>query len=361
MKYLVLSGLLILSTSCALLNNLKNDLVGFNYSDLHHGVAIQEALDIRGPAIESFEVAHDRMFLYKDGFIHSRNGSVVNKGSYQFTMSEDELLSDYVINGSDLFEVVPKLGLPKSISKKETNITITYNRGALYSSGPRIVMVADRVYDDLVFSLGMNAFSDKSADVKGPYYIMPGSEKLSPEDFQFKEMKGLLSAALVKQGLVMTEDAQTAKYVILVKYGISDPKEDIEIISKPVFMGGFMGGGVDANGAPMGGGMWTAQGQQIETKKNISYSRWFNIEAVDHAYLLRTKTVKPVWKVLTKSVGFSGDLRFVLPALIYGATNYINEDTKKELTFTVESSVLNEFIYESKFSDHPARTLAGKK
>jgi hypothetical protein len=83
--------------------------------------------------------------------------------------------------------------------------------------------------------------------------------------------------------------------------------------------------------------------------------------AIDNTILRKTKTLKPVWKVLVNSQGSTGDIRYVMPALTYGLSGYINKDSKRKLGFHVEAKSLNEYVYDLNFANAPVRNVAGEK
>lgn len=199
---------------------------------------------------------------------------------------------------------------------------------------------------------------------------MPGDKDISPEDLQFKEVKRYLEITLVKEGFSITSDPMNADYIALVKYGVSDPKEDIKVISRPVFIPTYLPGattnfysGYKFIGSAQTSGRWGSQyaGQNTETIKTVTFNRWLNVEAVDNSVLKSKKFLKPVWKILVNSTGATSDFRFVMPALTYGAGSYINQDTQRRLSFEVSSGVLNRYIYESNLSNMKTeRGLAGE-
>lgn len=369
MRNFLLVGVLAITSSCAFLSNMH--ITSYNYNLINQGESLQETINKRGNPVYQLADGNKQMHLYRDGYIRFDDGRVVGKGEYQLYLGANDLLSNNVRQGTHLFDAIIGLGLPQSVQKEYQDTVVRYKRGAFLVKDSVIVLTVDKTYPTLVFDLGINAFSDNSANSSHAYYITPGSEAVSPEDFQFKEVKSFLASSLRLQGYNVTDSPSQAKYLVMVNYGISDPKEDIQVISRPVYIPRYIPGSnlsfYGSNGSYLGavnsGSSWGTQyaGQHTETIKTVTYSRWLNVEAVDYDYLKQTKTMKPVWKILTSSVGSSGDLRYVLPALTYGSANYINKDTRKQLMFQVSDHTLNEYIYDLKFRFPPTREVAGRK
>lgn len=372
MSKLLLGVVLLSSVSCAFLSDMH--ITNYNYNHLNTGESVQVALEKRGSPQYKLSDGSRSMFLYRDGYIVFENNQITMKGSYEFALGEGDTLTAALRSGVSLFEIIPSLGMPLGIEGDTSRMVLKYNRGAILAKDLKVVTAVDKVYSDLIFNIDINSFTDNTADSSGAYFIAPGSEKVSPEDFQFKEVKSFLTASLSMQGYHVVDAPTQAKYLILVNYGISDPKEDIKVVSRPVYIPQYIPGKsfsfFGANGSYLGAatsrGAWTSQyaGQHTETYKTVTYSRWMNIEAIDFNHLKKTKTLKPVWKVLSSSVGSSKDLRFVLPALSYGSVSYINKDTQRELGFTIGSNALNEYIYEIKFHNSSKvfpREIAGRK
>jgi len=168
----------------------------------------------------------------------------------------------------------------------------------------------------------------------------------------------------------IVDDLSKADYVVLVNFGISDPKESVEVVSRPVFLPQYNPGqttnvyGAYGNmlGSIKTNGQWSSQyaGQQTETYTTISYNRWLNVEAIDHKIWKRSKELAPVWKVLTSSEGPSGDLRLVMPALTMGVQNYINKDSGTQLSLRAMPESLNKYVFETKFMSLIGRDIASK-
>lgn len=373
MKFAYLALFTLTLSSCAVVKRIQHTTFGFNYSKVQPGTELNVALLERDDEKSVIETLEGNLYLYSDGYFLVKNGKVERSSQYDLFLGKDDLLSNNIEAGQSLLEVVTSLGRPVAIEEEGGKLLIRYKRGAILAQDSKIVAAFDNMYSDLVFNIDVNSYTDHTVTKNDTFMIIPGSEKINPQDFQFKEVKSFISSALKDAGFRTTEDPKNAKYIVLANYGISDPQEDIKIVSTPVFVPRYLPGasytviGANQNSAFVANtytdGTWTTQyaGQKTETIKTVTFNRWLNLEAVDFEHLKKTKEMKPVWKILANSTGSSGDLRYVLPALSYGAEHFLDKDSKRALRVSFNSEEMNQYLFWVKMNDFTGRSVAGKK
>ena len=164
-------------------------------------------------------------------------------------------------------------------------------------------------------------------DVKNKtFYIESGDESVSSSDLEFKYYAGYYAENLKIKGAIETADKENADICILLNYCITD-KSYQETIPIPEF------GRTSIASTTTKGSTTTYQYNYGTTgyhyvQNNVSnYLRVVNVYAYDN----KSRDSEPVmlWKTNYKSEGYSGDLRKVIPYMLY-SDNYFfygeNED-----------------------------------
>ena len=86
------------------------------------------------------------------------------------------------------------------------------------------------------YSVGVDAISavDNYAMENKNYYFFPLDKDVSINDLQFKEVCRLLKPYFENKNMIVTENLYNADYIVMISYGISEPKEHIETYNTPV-------------------------------------------------------------------------------------------------------------------------------
>lgn len=315
-----------------------------------------------------FKNADKELWLYKTGYLEFDKNKVSRSGAYEIEASKD-----LVVKPNDsFFQSLINFGYPEEvINNGERVFALRFSYWGLVTDGSKIISTFETPYSNKNFSLNLtiNSFTDQSAKLAGKYIILPGQKNISPEDLQFKELTTLMEAKLKSQGYSIIKDLSKADYAILVNYGISDPKEDIEVKSRPIFIPTFTPGqnlgiysGFNQIGSVRSQGQWGSAygGQVTDTIKTVTYNRWLNIEAMDLNFYKLKKIQKPVWKVIVSSNGESGDMRNVLPGLIYGSGFYINKDSFKQVSLDVYGKDVNNLFCQLQIHQYSSQNFANK-
>lgn len=358
MRYLLLVALL---ASCSSLVRIKDRVLGIDLTKkIHKGQSFSELEHGIGQPLSKGILSGQDYLFYNTGYAVLENGAVVDVKNYNINYSSDMDFSSYVQIDSGYSDIFVNLGYPQEIVNQGSKSYLRYNNGAIFFDNGKVFQVHNKLYnDDIVFRVKLSSFSDNIGRQGASYFIVPGSDKINPNDFLFKDLKIYISEALKSHGMLVVEDINSADYLIFANFGISDPEVSVETISRPIVIPVYTPGtttnvyGSYGNrlGSIQTDGQWSSQyaGNNTETYKTVSYNRWLNIEAINYRHWKSTKEIVPVWKILTQSAGPGGDIRLVLPLLALGITNYINKDSGTQLNFTIAPTSLNKQIYEAKF------------
>jgi len=192
----------------------------------------------------------------------------------------------------------------------------------------------------------VNSYVDPGYSGGKSFTILPGSEKTSPDDLEFKEYAQLVSSALARKGYSRTTDANNADIAVYLTYGISDPTHIPYTYNAPVY--GQTGGGssnvsIQSRG-PYGttytqGTVTTAPtygvvGYNQYSGVNTTYTRSILVEAIDLNLYRAKNTRAQIWKTTLVSTGSIGNLREVMPYLVTAMEDYLG--TSDTVTIRVD-------------------------
>ena len=184
------------------------------------------------------------------------------------------------------------------------------------------------------YSVGVDAISavDNYVMENKRYYFFPLNKDVNIDDLQFKEVCRLLKPYFENKNMIVTENLYNADYIVMIDYGISEPKEHIETYNTPVtgitgydsYTYGNSNSALDRNNIY---GTYNSQtystprygivGYQQNVRTYTDYERHIGMAA--YGLNKENEDIKlgnQVWKVFIHSIGSSGDFRSVLPIML---------------------------------------------
>jgi hypothetical protein len=348
-----------LFSSCS---TVKDLFVGFSYEkEININASESQVLSKTGAPKFKIPVKDGEvLLLFQNGYVVTKNDLVVERGNY----SAKQIAPFRSIRQSPgqylLKNVTSYAQLPTSyISEKDVGMLI-YPDGAIYLKNGIVFGASEAFYgDEIVFNITTNSFSNGNPN-EGNYYISSGTKEISEDDLMFLEVKNYLRNSLRFKKMNFVDDLKKADFVLMLNYGISDPKERLEVISTPIYIPTYTPG-LDLSvrnqyGAKVGSvesqGQFGAAyaGQSVSTVTHVSYNRWLDLHAFDYKIFKKSGAFKPVWKLTTMSEGERGDIRFVIPALVYASHEYTNEDSKSNKFNSYQAAAMNLALYHLDFN-----------
>lgn len=174
--------------------------------------------------------------------------------------------------------------------------------------------------------------------------ILPIDPNAIDSQLQFKEYSQYIKRVLEKNGYKVTDRIDEAQLVIFLKYGISEPEENVYSYSTPVWgqtgvSSSHSTGTIHSFGSGMASYSGTTTympeygitGYQSHIGTRISYTRYIVLDAYDLDEYRNTQKEVQLWRTTAISTGSSGDLRRVFPVMIAASTKYIGENTGKQI------------------------------
>jgi hypothetical protein len=351
----------------------KNSLFGYDFKkEIATGEAEASAISkVGSPAFRLPLNQSETMMLYNSGYFIVKNGLVTVADKYSNIHSRTENLESDIMTGTTAIEAISALGTPSKATIEKDGLIIEYASGAIFIRDGVVVGSSNKIYeDDLNFFAEINGFRDQEQEIKGAYYISPGEKSISENDLLFKEAKEYIAKALHDTGHTTTDNLDSADFVLLVQFGISDPKERVDVVSRPVYLPQYNPGqtigvfsGLNQVGTLQTSGSWSTNyaGQSTETVRTITYSRWLNLQAFNYKEFKKSGSFNPLWKTMATSEGSSRDIRYILPGLVVVTKLHLGEDTKLLQTYRILPTSANGFVYSSKFEKTmKRRNIAGK-
>lgn len=173
----------------------------------------------------------------------------------------------------------------------------------------------------------------------------------SVSQLQFKEYSQYIKRALEKKGYRIADSMDEARLVIFLKYGISEPEENIYSYSTPVWgqtgvsssystgtIHSFGGGMSSYSGTTTYMPEYGITGYQSHIRTEISYTRYVLLDAYDLEEYKNTQKEVQLWRTVAISTGSSVDLRRVFPVMLAASMEYIGENTGKQIKITLYES-----------------------
>jgi hypothetical protein len=178
------------------------------------------------------------------------------------------------------------------------------------------------------------------------YFIYPADKKVNPNDLLFKEFSDDVKFALKKKGYINVNDDQEADQIILLTYGISDPKT--KTISIPQFgKTGIKSASTTSNTQIYGNTATTSSTTTFNYDYGVTgytsynktvYTRVIIISSYDWQKYLESGEMVQLWQTKILSTGSTGDLRKAFPVLIAASEEYIGKNTEKMISVKIRES-----------------------
>jgi len=170
------------------------------------------------------------------------------------------------------------------------------------------------------------------------FALYPGVEGVNAADLEYREFARYIRKALVANGLIESNDPESAELAIFMNYGIGEPQTTNYSYSMPVL--GTTGGRIvhDFSGPfkPSTPSRLAVVGSRNITRSRTTYYRYLILEALDDQRLREGGEAIPVWKTHITSTGMSGDLRRVMPILVAAGEDYFGTDTGEQVRISME-------------------------
>ncbi|MBI3903345.1 MAG: BON domain-containing protein [Nitrosomonadales bacterium] len=180
-------------------------------------------------------------------------------------------------------------------------------------------------------TVNVDAIASGQASYKKTYWLMPGNAGISIDDLQFQEYAGYIRRGLISSSFRESQKLEDADIVIFVSYGIGDPQLHTSTYSLPVwgqtgYSGSMTTGTVNSYGGNLSYNSYTTYtptygitGYSTHIQQVTTYFRYLVLDAYDIDAYKRDKKFSQVWRSTTTSTGSTGDLRYVMPALVIGS------------------------------------------
>ena len=179
------------------------------------------------------------------------------------------------------------------------------------------------------------------------YYVLPADDDIPPSDLQFQEYKSYLDRALKMRGMVTAATPAGADTVIVFGYGIDGPETQHETYSEPIRgQTGIKSSRTTRTVQGHGDSETVSEETTYDTTYGITgyatrhrtfttYRRHFEVVAYDENAYQSGGTEKVLWRTDVVSIGGSGDLRRVLPAMMAAAAQHLASNTGQAVTVTI--------------------------
>ncbi len=191
----------------------------------------------------------------------------------------------------------------------------------------------------------VSALAQPQAELKKAYVIIPIDPSIPPGDLQFAEYATELMRALNDNGYHPAETVEKAEIVIYMGYAISQPQEHTftgtqteygftDTTSKTTATSGFKTVDATTHSSTYG-----PTGTSTTTSIVTTYRRSLLISAADAGILhaaangdADAKAKNPeLWRETVTSEGSNGDLREIMPTLIYAASTQFAQNSHAAL------------------------------
>jgi hypothetical protein len=199
-------------------------------------------------------------------------------------------------------------------------------------------------------TVSINSINNNESLSKKTCVVVSGLKEVPTADLQFQEYATYVKRALAIKGYVLSDDMETADIVVFLGYGISDPTEHHYSYAVPIFgQTGVSSANTIGNTYSFGSSAtmtstttynptYGVTGAVPQTGSYVTYTRQVSLIAYDMKSYRETKKEKQLWKTEIVSTGNSGDLRRVFPVLIGGASQYVGENTGKQVNVELQEN-----------------------
>lgn len=201
------------------------------------------------------------------------------------------------------------------------------------------------------FGVSVSSLAAPEASAAGKsYFLASGQKGVTEADLQFREYASYVERALSFHGYTRVATADSASLMVLIGYGIGDPKTIQSTFAFPTFGQTGVSGSQTYGTGHSYGGMTSYSATTVNTptygvtgyvpitETDTYFSRWVFLDCYDlAAYRSDGKEVQ-IWKTTIGSEGSSGDLRRVFPVMIAAARPFIGTNTAKQVHVKLRES-----------------------
>jgi hypothetical protein len=193
------------------------------------------------------------------------------------------------------------------------------------------------------FSVAVDSLASSTAKEKRTYILLPGNQGVTWDDLQFQEYALYLIRVLNTQGFVSAEKAEDADVVIVLSYGIGDPKTQQYSYALPVWgqtgvssaytygTATAFGNSATYSGTTTYTPTYGVTGYTTQVGSVTTYLRYALVTGYDFKAFKESNRQVQVWRTTITSTGSSGDLRRVFPILIGAAVPYLATNTGRQI------------------------------
>lgn len=169
-----------------------------------------------------------------------------------------------------------------------------------------------------VFLINVDSICDTSISIENrSYTLLPSKKDLDTDDLRYKLFAGYIHKGLSAQGYTPANSAEEAKIIIIIDYGIEEPKTHNYAYAAPIVKG---------TGGAMVAGSYT------------TFVRYLILQGIDAGEHRKSGKLKTLWKTTITSEGASDDLRLVLPYMIAASIPYISKDTGQKVLIQLKEN-----------------------
>lgn len=192
----------------------------------------------------------------------------------------------------------------------------------------------------------IDSICSPKAETKKRFVLLPNPNVSDGSDLQYAEFSSYIEKALIQRGFEKALCYDDANVAIMLGYGISDPISYTYTYSVPVY--GQTGVNTKTNGfihstknnanfhsTTTSEPTYGIIGSSDRIGVGISYVRHFSLIAGDLDEYKSSSKVAELWSTNVKSVGESGDLRYIFPILVAASNDYIASNTGKKITVSI--------------------------
>ena len=168
------------------------------------------------------------------------------------------------------------------------------------------------------YQVTLDGISASPASQPGTYVLLPGDQKIGPEDLLFQNIAGYLQKALSRKGYRRTASLARAEQAITLDYEVSGP----QIISRVH---------TDYSAAPYYNYWYYPN---TYTSHHRVYTRRLLIKAYE-AKSYNSPQRMQYWRLLAVSTGSTSDMREIIPIMITAAEPYLGVNTKRQINVVI--------------------------
>lgn len=187
----------------------------------------------------------------------------------------------------------------------------------------------------------VDSYGEDSLLTKKKYFLSIADSTINKSDLQFQEFYGYVSKMLNNKGYSIVDSIKEANIIIFFNYGISSPNTQEYTKSIPVW--GQTGisttnttgnvyvnpllNKIEYNQSSNTTPTYGVTGYRTVKELSTTYRRYLNLVAYDFDFFVKNKREKRLWQTVITSIGYSNDLRKVLPYMIAGSKKYIGHSS----------------------------------